>query len=365
MKKGLLSLLCALSLLAALVVPAAAADSNAIQVQLNGQNLSFTDAVPTANGGRTYLPFRTVFEALGAKVDYDSAAGTVTAVRDGKMTMDVNGMGSKLLTGDIAIKGITSGNGAMQMAMDMKLDMTGLMALAAATGDSSQISTDYQKLNIQVDNRGKRSDGKIYFLMRGIPDIPEGVWFMLDMNKFMEQSGMGMDFASFLDLSKQMDQKALLSLALSTAPVDSVSAYTELTASLKGIATLLSDNSFRKTAEGYSNTVAFSANGSSFHMDIKLLTNASGEVTGMDFVMDMTMTDPSLAEQGMDSITIHMTSSQKGEKSSFQMTLDAGSQFDAKITVDMTVSPTTKTPEVTPPAGATVIDLFETAGLSF
>lgn len=466
MKKRLLSLLCALSLLAALVVPAAAADSNAIQVQLNGENLSFTDAVPTAKDGRTYLPFRTVFEALGAKVDYDSAAGTVTAVRDGKsltmklgsttatveekgvastlvmdaapyaeknrtyvpirfaaqafgctvgwdgakrtavlmdtgklldeamaghsftvmekmmaysqkqsmgtlaadgkMTMAVNGMGSKLLTGDIAFNGITSDNDAVQMNMDIKLDMTGLMALMASmTGETLQASEAELKPNIKMDFRGKLSDGKLYFLMSGIPDMQEGVWLMMDMNKALEQSGMGLDFASLLDLSKQMDLKALLSLGLATTPVDSISAYTELADSLKGIAALLSDTAFQKTAEGYSNTITHSANGASFHIAITLPTNASGEVIGVGMVMDATVTDPTLAEQGMDSITIHMTSTQKGEKSSFQMTLGAGTLFDARIKGDITMTPTTKTPEVTPPAGATVVDLFETAGLSF
>lgn len=463
MKKRLLSLVCVFALFCSLIAPAAAADTG-IQIQLNGKNLTFTDAVPTAKDGRTFLPFRAVFEALGATVSHDPAANSVTAVRehktltmtlgsttatvtengvtstlvmdaapyaqnnrtfvpirfaaqafgcsvgwdgkaqtavlvdtgklldevmagqsftlleklmtysqkqnmgtlatDGKMSIAVNGMGSKLLTGDIAINGITSDNDALQMNMDMKLDMTGLMALVAATGETSNISADYQKLNIKVDFRGKLSDGKLYLLMSGIPEMPEGVWFMIDMNKAMGQSGMGLDFASLLDVSKQMDLKTLLSLVLSSTPVDSASAYAEIVTSMKGIAALLSDSSFQKTADGYSNTVAFSANGASFKMDIKLFTNAAGEVTGMETVVDATVSDPSLAAQGMDSMTMRITSIQKGGKASFEMTLNAGTLFDAEIKGDMTIAPTTKTPEIAPPAGATVIDLFEMSGLS-
>lgn len=465
MKKRFLSLACTLALLLSLTLPAAAADSSGIQVQLNGQNLTFTDAAPTAKDGRTYLPFRVVCEALGAKVDHDSATGAVTAVRDGKtltmtlgstaatveengvtstlvmdaapyaennrtfvpirfaaqafgcavgwdgakrtavlvdtdkvldeamtghsftileklmaysqkqsmgtlamdgkMTMDVSGMGSKLLTGDIAFNGITSDNDAMQMNMDMKLDMTGLITLLGAMSpEGAQVSEADLKPNIKVDFRGKLSDGKLYFLMSGIPDMPEGVWFMVDMNKALAQSGAGLDLASLLDLSKQMDQKALLSLALSATPVDSVSSYSELAATVKEMAESLSDKAFQKTAEGYTNTLSYSVNGSSAQVAITLSTNASGEVTGMGLVMDMTVADPALAEQGMDSMTMHMTSTQKDGKSSFQMTMGMGTLFDADIKGDITLSPTTKTPEVTPPAGATVIDLFAMAGLS-
>ena len=38
-----------------------------IAVQLNGEALTFTDAVPVAQDGRTFLPFRAVFEAMGAE----------------------------------------------------------------------------------------------------------------------------------------------------------------------------------------------------------------------------------------------------------------------------------------------------------
>lgn len=63
-----------------------------IQVQLNGQTLSFTDAQPMARDGRTFLPFRAVFEAMGAEVSYAASAQTITAVRDGiSVEMALNG----------------------------------------------------------------------------------------------------------------------------------------------------------------------------------------------------------------------------------------------------------------------------------
>lgn len=53
----------------------------ALSVQLSGKTLTFPDVQPFFENGRTMVPFRTVAEALGAEVGYDS--GTVSASRDG------------------------------------------------------------------------------------------------------------------------------------------------------------------------------------------------------------------------------------------------------------------------------------------
>lgn len=82
MKKRILSLLCTLALMAGMAVPASA--NSGIQVQLDGKYLTFSDAEPEAVSGRTFLPFRAVFEAMGADVDYESATSTVVAVKDGR-----------------------------------------------------------------------------------------------------------------------------------------------------------------------------------------------------------------------------------------------------------------------------------------
>lgn len=68
---------------------AAMAAEPSINVQLDGQTLTFTDAVPQVKDQRTFLPFRAVFEAMGAEVS--SEGSVITAVRGGKtltMTLD-------------------------------------------------------------------------------------------------------------------------------------------------------------------------------------------------------------------------------------------------------------------------------------
>lgn len=55
----------------------------AINVQMNGEALTFSDAVPEAVDGRTFVPLYAVTEALGAEVNYAPATKTITIQRNG------------------------------------------------------------------------------------------------------------------------------------------------------------------------------------------------------------------------------------------------------------------------------------------
>lgn len=81
--KRTLAVLTAAAMLSAGSSALAAEGDAGISVQLDGQTLTFSDAAPEARDGRTFLPVRAVFEAMGAQVSYDAASGAVTAVRDG------------------------------------------------------------------------------------------------------------------------------------------------------------------------------------------------------------------------------------------------------------------------------------------
>ena len=85
MKKTLarvLALTLVLTLILASAVTAVAAEKPGIQVQYNGKNIAFTDAVPKIVDGRTMVPFRQILETMGAEVSYDNATKTVTAKTD-------------------------------------------------------------------------------------------------------------------------------------------------------------------------------------------------------------------------------------------------------------------------------------------
>ncbi|MEW6625087.1 MAG: copper amine oxidase N-terminal domain-containing protein [Bacillota bacterium] len=101
MKKCLLSLVFAIFLIGSLSTSVMAA--NPIDITLNGEHLQF-DVPPVLENGRVLVPLRTVFEALGATVEWDGTTSTVTAIRGndtvkltiGKSTAYKNGVSVEL-----------------------------------------------------------------------------------------------------------------------------------------------------------------------------------------------------------------------------------------------------------------------------
>ncbi len=82
--KRLFSRICGAAFAASLVlaaVPVPTAAAAGIQVTLDDKALSFSDAQPLMRNDRTFVPFRAIFESMGASVSWDNASHTVTAKR--------------------------------------------------------------------------------------------------------------------------------------------------------------------------------------------------------------------------------------------------------------------------------------------
>ena len=99
MKKLFRALLCTALLTLAISAPAFAAGPDVLQttpntvstrqgdfyVLLNGEPLTFSEAVPQLRNDRSFLPFAATFEALGyTGITWDGSTGTVTASGDGQ-----------------------------------------------------------------------------------------------------------------------------------------------------------------------------------------------------------------------------------------------------------------------------------------
>jgi len=76
--KKLITLVLILAIIASTGVLALASE---IGVNINGTSVSF-DQPPIVKDGRLLLPLRAIFEAIGAKVDWDTPTQTVTATKD-------------------------------------------------------------------------------------------------------------------------------------------------------------------------------------------------------------------------------------------------------------------------------------------
>lgn len=72
-----------------------------LQVQVNGEMVEFTDAVPTNVNNRVMVPFRAILENLNAKVEYDQAKHIVTAsTEDTVISFAVGSADLKVTTGE-------------------------------------------------------------------------------------------------------------------------------------------------------------------------------------------------------------------------------------------------------------------------
>lgn len=114
MKKLWRSMLCGGALAALLCTPALAAEEGDFSLVVNGEPVSFTDALPQLRSDRSFLPLAATFQALGYEdgaITWDNDARTVTAEKDGvtllltigKNEIRVTGAeGEEVLTTDVA-----------------------------------------------------------------------------------------------------------------------------------------------------------------------------------------------------------------------------------------------------------------------
>lgn len=103
--KKLLSVLAA-SAIAVSMLPYSLAANDDIEVIVDGTELKIAenDTKPFVEGGRTLVPMRAIFEALGAEVEWDDATKTVTSKSDkGSVEMQVGSDIIKINGRDVAV----------------------------------------------------------------------------------------------------------------------------------------------------------------------------------------------------------------------------------------------------------------------
>lgn len=465
-----------LGLCLGLLVCGALAAESGINVQLDGQSLTFTDAVPQVKDQRTFLPFRAVFEAMGA--DVDNEGNTITAVRGDKtltmtigsteatvtengvttpITMDVapyvdntiwrtyvpvrfaaqafdcavgwdqtaqtavivdteklvkNAMEGKtytyleklvamgetykegiwnmdasfdmdmsmltmpMMTMDGEVKGVMADNTQMDMSMNMKMDMDGLMGMTAAIGaeqpnEAAQAQFEALKTKgMDVTVRGDITTGKLYMnmdmsaLAGAAENIPTAdTWYELDMAALLEQ--MGMDWSELMTMSANANTLDALASALSAMePNDATNGYNELKKSFDGLFAAFADDHFQL----WGTKVPYNFGSCSTHYD---WATPDGSNVGMDLLLtfvsehDHTLKGYELTFTMAQGETTEMTmtvSVDADGKMTAEMKADMGGMMTMNMTMDGSYAPGTAAPVVTPPEGAKIVPFTELAG---
>lgn len=199
MRKTLI-ILFTLLMCCAFAVPALAAPT----VNLNGQQLSF-DVPPTIENGRTLVPLRAIFEAMGAAVTWDQNTHTATAVKDGttvilkigSTTPTINGqvkqldVPAKIVNGRTlaplrfigeAFGGTVEWNQASQLISITAVPTSGTPPPAAAdiyvhfidVGQADAIYIELPNNNDILIDAGNRADGPLvvnFLKTQGVDDI--------------------------------------------------------------------------------------------------------------------------------------------------------------------------------------------------
>lgn len=453
-----------------------------ISVQLDGQNLTFPDAVPQVKDQRTFLPFRAVFEAMGAEVDNEG--NTITAVRgdktlsmtvgsaeatvteqgvttsismdvapyvdastwrtyvpvrfaaqafgcavgwdqaaqtavivdteklvteamagksytyleklaalgekykegiwnmDASFDMDMSMLTLPMMTMDGAVKGVMADNAKMDMTMNMKMDMDGLLAMTAAMGaeqptEAAKAQFEVLKTDgMDVAVRGDITTGKLYMnmdmsaLAGATENIPTAdTWYELDMAALMEQAGM--DWNELMTMTENADTLDTLVSALAAAqPNDAANGYNELKKSFDGLFAAFADDHFQL----WGSKVPYNFGSCSTHYD---LPSSDGFNVGMDLLLTFvsehdhtlkgyeltfTMNNGTATAEGSP-VAMTMTISMDADgKMNAEIEMDMGNMITMHMTMDGSYAPGTTAPVVTPPEGAKIVPFTELAG---
>ncbi len=378
------------------------------RVQVN--NTLQSEVAPYISGGRTYIPFGLLADALGYNVGWDSTVGAVliddvdailaantetyelmdqyqaynrTFVEKnqkvtGKFAMDMavsqsaEGSDSDItfnVTGDYDM--ITAGATALEFDTDMTVDATILMngadmsAMLTAPDGTSPLP-----MELGFSMRGDMADGVLYFNLDSqkltqLAGLDSAAWYKLDMAAIYDEMSAltGMNYKQLMELSAasvEEDFSQLLPSLLENMPLTSV----EFTASdyLAALNLLCGDSHFVKSGANYVNTFL---NEQGVTGTFTISTNGS-QVNG--YAMEL-KSDPSLTGAEMT-----LSASMKGNKLEMAMDVAASqgqgletelpAQVDVSmsLTMDGTYQATTQAPATQPPAGATVVDLMEMFG---
>ncbi len=356
---------------------------------------------------RTYVPVRFAAEAFGCSVGWDQEAYTAVIVDTGKVADEVLAgkrytyleklaaysgkynegiwnsqvaMSGKMTIADedytldipMAVKasGITQDGAALEMDMNMTLDMTGLLAIleqdaaqagvpdGGASEDEVALIQSLATEGIGIQMRGDLREGSLAFVMSGPAveslGIPAGLWFTMDLGEMYGQ--LGMDFDALMAVSRQFDYPALIRQTLRAMPVDSAgSGYQDLLITGQMLASLFADDSFVKSGNDYISSYSVEEGGVAAEISLTL-TMKSGQVTA--YAMHMGLRS---GEEPSMSMALDMAVDAK-DKVTGGMTMDIGGTITAEFDITGGYTKGTKAPQTQPPEGAVTMSFTELAG---
>lgn len=337
-------------------------------------NTITTDVAAFIDGenDRTYVPVRFIAEAMNCNVGWDSndrvviiddvakllAANTETYTIIDKYLEYSNSYSNKAFAGtadfdiSMTVMGETLALGGemtmIQKYLAIQYDMTLDLAALAAADETIPAS-------IKMEMRGDLETGVVYLTLGELMEelgVSGDVWLKMDMSAML--ADMGMDYEGLIDLGMNkvtdMSMQEYLAYLCAMTPLEDASYTTsDMIAEINAI---IGDSAFTQNGSNY--TSKMDADG--VKMELTITMNGD-KATGYSMTMS---TD-------VEGISMTVASSMTGGDMDFTMEIkyaDADISMDMTMSMKGTYSDSNTAPVVTPPTGATIIDINDMIDLT-
>jgi hypothetical protein len=358
--------------------------SSEISVDDNGKGSKFKVGNPVfVKSGRTYVPVRTIAEAFGCRVGWDSNNKTAIVV---DKDLYSNGLSGSYTYADKLFSFLSDVN-AKDKAIDCKLNLlTGfknedgtdasvsinMKITGSQTKDATQIdiaiSSTGNNIDKLMDDIGEEnqdivnalkssnitlvldSKNSVFYakgeLISALLKVPDDTWVTLSKDDLESLGFMGGEGLSYLfSPVSQTSFKNTIDTTLDIVPINDVVTSKAIFDALDSELTLYKDSSFKKTANGYTSTSKSNiAEGSTTTNTLNINTDNKDSVTGYSINSD---TDLS----GISTVNANITCT--ADSATATMTMDVPNTINLKL--DLTANYTYgEQPAVTIPSGNTV-----------
>ena len=348
-----------------------------------------TDAASFIKDDRTYIPVRFAAQALDCNVGWDEENKTAIIVEkdifapvegetyelmnkymayqnkfsegkhsiSGKLNLKLTmqtGEETSEITGDITLDGLTDASN-MNMAMALKLDIAKVEELLKKEiGEIDKESQDVLDIikNLEVDYMMNMETGKFYVkcdALSAMTGVSENTWYLVDLGKVLEMSGMKVDFKELMKLSKTEDFAKQMKGLSEIVPLNNKYATSSFIESMKMVNELYADSAYEKVGNEYVGKYTMDQDGAKMAMEMAFTVKGE-EVNGYSMKM---------VSSYMGAEVVTMEIGQKGMDATVSMKMGMEPFFSMDISGGMKFSPTLKNPVKKPASDATIVDVME------
>lgn len=317
------------------------------------------DVAPYITGGRTFVPTRFVSEMLGYTVGWDSANKTVVIIdakkiaenadKDFSTFMKLNEMNTDPqkayeMNGDLS---------ANVTASDQKTAMSGKLN-GVVEGINEEFNMDLkidaagetQNINAKVKFDGKTGD--MYMKAEGVTEKAQ--WMKFNLSTLFGDSGIDIQALLQKSASGTIDPSEIIDMIMSASSDEmTVTSYDEMKAVYDGLKLMFGDNAFKKSGNAYKASFDQTLEDTKISGDLTINVNSADKAT--DYIMNISAAS--------DDMKISMAIKGSALSTDLSMTMDVPESMVMDLKLAINMKETSKHPDVSIPAGETVVDINE------